>query len=92
MLSAKLHRLAAPRLKMVATKDFNWAKSVTGWQTESCPLGDGAVDWPRGFATLGALKYAGPISIHQEYKAPDRLAAARQDLEFIKRQIAKAYA
>jgi L-ribulose-5-phosphate 3-epimerase len=85
-------RLAAPRLKMVATKDFNWSKSEKGWQTEACPLGDGAVDWSLAFSHLGELKYAGPLSIHQEYKAADRLAAAHKDLEYVKRHISKAYA
>jgi len=85
-------RLAAPRLKMVATKDFNWAKRDKGWQTESCPLGRGAVDWARAFAHLGEIRFAGPLSIHQEYKAEDRLAAAHADLQFVKQQIAKAYA
>jgi sugar phosphate isomerase/epimerase len=85
-------RLATPRLKMVATKDFNWAKTSSGWQTESCPLGEGAVDWQKAFSMLAALKFAGPLSIHQEYKTADRLAAAHKDLEYVTRQIAKAYA
>jgi len=85
-------RLASARLQMVATKDFNWAKINGAWRTESCPLGQGAVDWPKAFSVLAALKFSGPLSIHQEYKAADRLAAAHRDLEFVKSQIEKAYA
>ncbi len=84
-------RLAAPRLFMVATKDFNWDKSSGAWRTQSCPLGEGAVDWPKAFSVLASLKFAGPLSIHQEYKAADRLAAAHKDLELVKSQIAKNY-
>jgi sugar phosphate isomerase/epimerase len=85
-------RLATPQLKMVATKDFNWAKGASGWQPEACPIGEGAVDWSKAFSMLAACRFAGPLSIHQEYKAKDRLAAAHQDLESVKRHIAKAYA
>jgi sugar phosphate isomerase/epimerase len=85
-------RLASARLQMVATKDFNWAKTSEGWQSESCPLGEGAVGWPKAFSMLAGFKFAGPLSIHQEYKSADRLAAARKDLEYVTRQISKAYA
>jgi sugar phosphate isomerase/epimerase len=85
-------RLASTRLHMVATKDFNWAKINGAWRTQSCPLGEGAVDWPKAFSLLAGAKFAGPLSIHQEYKAEDRLAAAHKDLEFVKSQINKAYA
>jgi sugar phosphate isomerase/epimerase len=84
-------KLASPRLQMVATKDFNWAKTSGTWRTQSCPLGEGAVDWPKAFSVLAECKFAGPLSIHQEYKAADRLAAAHKDLEFVMRQIDKAY-
>ena len=84
-------RVASPRLKMVATKDFNWVKSASGWQAEACPLGQGAVNWDKAFASLAELRFSGPISIHQEYKATDRLAAARRDLEFVRRHLAAAY-
>ena len=83
-------RLASPRLKMVAVKDFNWVKSASGWQTEACPLGQGAVNWGKAFTALAEYKYAGPISIHQEYKAADRLASAHQDLEFAMRHMQTA--
>jgi L-ribulose-5-phosphate 3-epimerase len=84
-------KVAAPRLKMVATKDFNWMKSASGWSAEPCPLGQGAVHWEKAFAALAQTKFSGPLSIHQEYKAPDKLAAARKDLEFVESHISKAY-
>jgi hypothetical protein len=40
---------------------------------------------------LAAAKFAGPLSIHQEYKAADRLAAAHRDLEYARKTIEKAY-
>lgn len=85
-------RLASPRLKMVAVKDFVFAKTSAGWQTPACALGEGAGEWSKAFALLAELKFAGPLSIHQEYRAPDVQAAAHKDLEFVTRQIAKAYA
>ncbi len=85
-------RLASARLHMVAMKDFNWSKASGAWRTDSCPLGEGAVDWPKAFSLLAAARFSGPLSIHQEYKSADRLAAARKDLEFVKSRIDQAYA
>jgi sugar phosphate isomerase/epimerase len=84
-------KLASARLRMVATKDFNWSRASGLWRPESCPLGQGAVDWTKAFTLLAASNFAGPLSIHQEYKTGDRLASARQDLEFVTRQVAQAY-
>jgi hypothetical protein len=39
---------------------------------------------------LASINFAGPLSIHQEYKAADRLPAAHRDLEFMSREIARA--
>jgi L-ribulose-5-phosphate 3-epimerase len=85
-------QLASPRLRMVAVKDFNWSKSSGVWRPEPCALGEGAIDWARVFSTLASNGFAGPLSIHQEYKAADRVAAAHKDLEFVSRHIEKAYA
>jgi L-ribulose-5-phosphate 3-epimerase len=84
-------QLAAPRLRMVAVKDFNWSKSSGAWRPESCALGEGAIDWARAFSMLASAGFAGPLSIHQEYKAADRLAAAHKDLKFVNTQIEKVY-
>lgn len=89
--SALLH--IAPRIKMVAVKDFYWEKTAKGWRIKDCPLGEGMVDWNFVFKTLSQRKFQGPISIHIEYdiqgKTPSEkenniLLAAKRDLEFIK--------
>ncbi len=77
-------RLALPRLKMIAVKDFIWRKEAGGWKSAWCPMGEGAVDWK---AALGALKqanYSGPISVHAEYQTKDMVAAMRKDLAFLR--------
>jgi L-ribulose-5-phosphate 3-epimerase len=88
--------LVAPRLKMVALKDFVWEKGAKGWQTVNCPLGDGQVDWTWVAATLRAARFTGPISLHLEYEiagaTPQErtrrtLDAARRDLEVARRVI-----
>ena len=47
--------------------------------------------WEKAFAALAECKFSGPISIHQEYKATDPMAAARRDLEFVRRHLVAAY-
>jgi L-ribulose-5-phosphate 3-epimerase len=86
--------LVAPRLKMVALKDFFWQKGPKGWQIVDCPLGDGAVDWTWVGAALRSAHFAGPISLHFEYDIPGNtpqertrrtLEAARRDLAFARK-------
>jgi sugar phosphate isomerase/epimerase len=86
--------LVAPRLKMVALKDFLWEKSAKGWHIEDCPLGDGAVDWTWVGSWLRDIRFTGPISIHFEYEIPGNtpqertrrtLEAAQRDLAFARR-------
>jgi sugar phosphate isomerase/epimerase len=92
--------LAAPRLKMVAVKDFFWEKAAGGWRQRNCPLGDGMVDWKRYFAALARAGFAGPVSLHLEYDLPGDTAAAVQehtlhaaarDLAFLRAGLAGAY-
>jgi sugar phosphate isomerase/epimerase len=86
-------RLALPRLKMIAVRDFTWVKDPAGpWKAAPCPLGEGIMDWPKFFAVLGRAKFNGPISIHIDYQPKDDLAAIRHDVDFIRKQIAAAYA
>lgn len=80
-------RLALARLKMAACKDFYWAKKDGKWGAVECPLGEGVVNWPKVFAHFASVRFTGPISIHQEYKPADRLAAARKDLEFVRKAL-----
>jgi L-ribulose-5-phosphate 3-epimerase len=89
--------LVAPRLKMVALKDFFWRKTAKGWLIEDCPLGEGQVDWVWFGSVLREVRFAGPISLHLEYETRGstprertRLAleAARRDLTFARRVLA----
>jgi L-ribulose-5-phosphate 3-epimerase len=93
--------LAAPRIFMIAIKDFVWAKSVPGgWQQKMVPLGEGMVDWPAYFKLLAQLNYQGPISLHVEYEIPgatarerleNTIAAVKRDFAFLKAGIRQAY-
>jgi L-ribulose-5-phosphate 3-epimerase len=92
--------LVAPRIKMIAVKDFYWKKTSKGWQQANCPLGEGMVDWKTYFKLLREAKFQGPISFHFEYDIPGETdavieentqAAAARDLEFLKAQIQSAY-
>ncbi len=93
--------LVAPRLKMVAVKDFYWEKGPKGWAVRNCPLGQGMVDWPRFLGMLAVAKFAGPVSLHVEYepgggteaeKREAMLRAAERDLQFLQAQFKTAYA
>ena len=87
-------RLAAPRLLMIAAKDFRWTRTPAGWKDENVPLGEGVVRWPDVLAILLGQGFGGPISVHVEYEPPGEpreeavLEAARRDLEFLKAGIA----
>lgn len=84
-------RLALPRLKMVAIKDFLWEKSAGRWRVQWVPLGEGMVNWPEFFAVLAKSGFQGPISLHLEYKAADEREAMAKDLAFLKEQRRIAY-
>jgi len=83
--------LASTRLKMVAVKDFYFEKRNSQWQLRMCPLGEGMVDWDFFFDRLARMHFTGPISLHLEYDPPDELAAIARDLDFLKKQIHRAY-
>ena len=80
-------RLELARLKMAAFKDFYWAKVSGKWTSTPCPLGEGMVNWSKLFPLITSAGFRGPISIHQEYKPADRMAAARADLEFARKHL-----
>jgi sugar phosphate isomerase/epimerase len=91
--------LTAPRLKMIAVKDLFWDKGANGWAVQSCPMGAGMVDWGWFATAITRAAFAGPISVHIEYKIPGTtpeevrrhtMAAATRDLAFTKRQFAAA--
>ena len=84
-------RLALPRIKMVAIKDFYWAKKGAAWEMQMCPLGEGMVNWPKFFSMLARGGFDGPISLHVEYEPKDELAAMARDVEFARKQLRAAY-
>jgi len=80
-------------------KDAYWEKTPKGWVSQHCPMGEGMMDWPWFATTIANSTFAGPISVHVEYKiagaTPEELrrnmmTAAKRDLEFTKRQFAEA--
>jgi sugar phosphate isomerase/epimerase len=84
-------RLVLPRLKAVALQDYTWVKSGNAWKMQMCPLGEGMVDWPAFFRILAQAKFTGPVSIHQEYRVQDEVAAMNKDLEFVRKQVKQAW-
>jgi L-ribulose-5-phosphate 3-epimerase len=84
-------RMALPRMKMVAIKDFYWKKTGDKWRVEWCPLGEGMVNWAQVFSMFAKARYMGPLSLHVEYKTTDEHAAIAKDLEFLKKQVSAAY-
>lgn len=84
-------RIALPRLKMLAVKDFVWEKVQGKWRTRPCPPGEGVVDWPKVFATLAAARFTGPISLDVNYEPAGDPASIGRALAWLKKQIAAAY-
>jgi len=89
-------RRIAPKLLMVAIKDFVWEKTNQGWRTRWVPLGEGLVNWPAFCALLKSTPFAGPISLHIEYDPGGKTKterydrsyeAAARDLQFLKRHL-----
>jgi L-ribulose-5-phosphate 3-epimerase len=91
--------LVAPRIKMIAIKDFYWDKTPEGWVQRICPLGEGMVPWGPFFKILSKAGFQGPISLHLEYDIPGATASARQenllasaqrDLAFLRARLSEA--
>ena len=57
-------RLMAPHIKMMAVKDFVWKKNRPEW----VPLGEGIVPAAEILKIARDAGFAGPISLHVEYK------------------------
>src|SRR5262245_30660214 len=89
--------LLAPRIRLVAVKDFGW-KSSPGkvkavWEAQQVPLRDGLVAWDDVFRGLAQAKFDGPVSLHSEYKGahswrelstPELIEQTAADLAFVK--------
>jgi L-ribulose-5-phosphate 3-epimerase len=92
--------LAAPRLKMVAIKDFYWKTTSQGWEYAVCPLGEGRVDLKYFCKVLAEVNFQGPISLHVEYEPEGESVEAKQantivnsgrDLVVLKARLQEAY-
>ncbi len=59
-------RLIAPYVKMSSVKDFVWEGGKVRW----VPIGQGHVNIPEYYTIFRQAGFAGPISIHVEYKIP----------------------
>jgi L-ribulose-5-phosphate 3-epimerase len=91
----------APRLKMVAIKDFSWKKTPKRWEVAVCPLGEGMVNLAEVSHILAGANFQGPISLHIEYEPEDMPASEREpktisdtarDLAYVKARLGEAYA
>lgn len=81
--------LLAPRITMLALKDFTWARDAAGrWKPDDVPLGTGMVRLDYGLQQLKELGFAGPVSLHVEYATGKREIGSDEDkksLEDIRR-------
>jgi L-ribulose-5-phosphate 3-epimerase len=60
--------LLAPRITMLAVKDFVWIRGdKSGWKPSWCRLGEGMVRWSEVLRHLKDQRFAGPISLDIEY-------------------------
>jgi len=85
-------RLALPRLKMVTVRDFVWKKEGSAWKVSPCPLGEGMVDFPKFFAALARVRFNGPVSLPVDYHPDNDIQAIGHDVQFVRKQLAAAYA
>lgn len=92
-------RRLAPRLFMIAVKDYLWEKTPTGWKTRWVPLGQGMAPLSDFFQLLKTVNWPGPLSLHIEYdpggktktERYDRsLEAAAKDLSYMRGRLREA--
>jgi L-ribulose-5-phosphate 3-epimerase len=84
-------QLVAPRLYMVAIKDFLWEKGPKGWDVRWCPVGQGMVAWDQVVAGFAAARFTGPLTLHLEYHTSDEPGALRADLRVMRAAVERAY-
>jgi len=60
-------RLIQPNIKILAIKDFVWAKKNGRYAVEDVPLGEGMVDFKSYFSLLKKYNLNVPVSLHFEY-------------------------
>ncbi len=94
---------SAPRVVMIAIKDYVWERTPKGWGSRWVPLGEGMVDWSAFFSMLRNIEFPGPISLHMHIEDDiggatkaaryDKCQeAAARDLKFLRQRIREAYA
>jgi L-ribulose-5-phosphate 3-epimerase len=83
--------LAVRNLKMVALKDFYWEKVEGKWRVAWCPMGEGMVNWRPVFASFAKAGFAGPFTLHSEYKGGEEPAAMERDLKFVRELIKQTF-
>lgn len=77
--------LLAPRITMLAFKDFVWGKDENGrWRADDVPLGTGMVRLEPALRQMKDLGIAGPASLHVEYAARARAVDSEQDSKYLK--------
>jgi sugar phosphate isomerase/epimerase len=60
-------KLINSHIKTTVIKDFKWIQRDGVWHPESCPLGEGMVDFKKYFFMVKEMNITGPISMHFEY-------------------------
>ncbi|MCI0693616.1 sugar phosphate isomerase/epimerase [candidate division KSB1 bacterium] len=60
-------KLISPYINTTVIKDFKWVLQGDKWIAQTCPLGEGMVDFKKYFALIKEMNIAGPISMHFEY-------------------------
>jgi sugar phosphate isomerase/epimerase len=66
--------LVAPRITMLAVKDFHWVDGKHRYaggrrqSVEFCPLSQGNTPWPEVLQILKSIHFDGPVSFHSEYQ------------------------
>jgi len=85
-------------LSIVALKDPLREREAHGDEGsmthEILQAGEGMVAWSEVFAELVRIGYDGPLSVHAEFKSPDRvahLAAARREVAYFRRKLDAAF-
>jgi sugar phosphate isomerase/epimerase len=96
-------KLISSHIKTTVIKDFKWVQQNGKWIAQTCPLGEGMVDFKKYFALAKATNVAGPISMHFKYpifetpeenlnvsvKTQKVIAAMRKDLQTLRGMLEK---
>jgi sugar phosphate isomerase/epimerase len=53
-----------PYINTTVIKDFKWVQQGDKWIAQTCPLGEGMVDFKKYFTLAKVMNIAGPISMH----------------------------